>query len=333
MAPYQTVQVRTEEQLNDFCQPPTLPALDLGTVRRHEADAHWLVAEPGGAVVARGSLWWSQVPTHPLARVGIIGHYAARNAVGGTQLLQQACRQLAGEGCTMAVGPMDGNTWRSHRLVLEPGTDPAFFLEPQNPADWPGHFTRNGFTILARYDSRVNHNMQELLPSLDRVNNRLVRRGFSIRPLRPNHLEQELHRLFELSLASFGQNFLYMPISQAEFMAMYAPLEPYIVPELTLLAEYDGVPTGFIFALPDLLQARRGDAIDTVIIKSVAVHPAYRVGGIGSLLVARCQETAGRLGYRRAIHALMHDGNTSGKISRRNQSRLLRRYALFSKTL
>ena len=333
MATYQTVQVRTDEQLNDFCFPPALPALDPETVRRHEADAHWLATGPDGTVVARGSLWWNRVPAHPGRRLGIIGHYAACGAVGGTQLLQQACRQLAGAGCTMAVGPMDGNTWRSHRLVLEPGTDPAFFLEPQNPADWPGHFIQAGFSVLARYNSRVIYNFGQRLPGLDQVNHRLARRGLSIRPLRLNHLEQELQRILELSLASFGQNFLYMPISQAEFMAMYAPLSPYIQPELTLLAEYNRVPAGFIFALPDLLQARRDEAIDTVIIKTVAVHPSYRMGGIGSLLVDRCQATASRLGYRRAIHALMHEGNTSGKMSRRNQSRLLRRYALFSRML
>ena len=167
MASYQATRVQTREQFNDFCQSEALPALNPELIQRHEADAHWLVTGPGGAAEARGSLWWNKVPPYPGQRLGVIGHYAARSAAGGIHLLRQACRQLADQGCTMVVGPMDGNTWRSHRLVLEPGTEPVFFLEPQNPVAWSAHFTRSGFTILARYDSRVTPNLQLRLPVLD----------------------------------------------------------------------------------------------------------------------------------------------------------------------
>jgi len=216
--------------------------------------------------------------------------------------------------------------------VIEPGAEPAFFLEPQNPADWPDHFIQDGFTIMARYDSRLDDNLRQL-PDLGRVASRLAQLGFTIRPFRADRITQELALIFDLSLASFRQNFLYTPISLAEFMAIYAPLQPYIQPELIFIAEHNGMAIGFIFALPDVLQAQRNETTDTVIIKTVAVHPQYRIGGIGSLLVTRCRETACRLGYRRAIHALMFEGNVSRKMSRRNQSTLLRRYALFSKGL
>ena len=37
-----------------------------------------------------------------------------------------------------AVGPLDGSTWRRYRLVTERGVEPPFFMEPDNPDDWPG---------------------------------------------------------------------------------------------------------------------------------------------------------------------------------------------------
>ena len=48
-----------------------------------------------------------------------------------------------------------------------------------------------------------------------------------------------------------------------------------------------------------------------VIVKTLAVHPDHGGAGLGGLLVARCQEAAAKLGYTRAVHALMHEANQS----------------------
>ena len=87
-----------------------------------------------------------------------------------------------------------------------------------------------------------------------------------------------------------------------------------------------------MFALPDLLQARRGGAIDTVILKTVAVDPAMGGMGLGGVLMDLVQRHARGMGFRRAIHALIFETNVSRKISDRS-ARTFRRYALFSKQL
>jgi hypothetical protein len=89
---------------------------------------------------------------------------------------------------------------------------------------------------------------------------------------------------------------------------------------------------GFIFALPDALQSTRGEAIDTVIIKTVAVLPERAYAGLGAFLVDMCQEISRSLGYRKAIHALMYDANNSRNISNR-YARVIRRYTLFARKL
>jgi GNAT superfamily N-acetyltransferase len=89
---------------------------------------------------------------------------------------------------------------------------------------------------------------------------------------------------------------------------------------------------GFIFAVPDLKQAERGRPIDTVIVKTLAVLPERANAGLGSLLLATCQCTASRLGYARAIHALMHEQNISRSLSRR-YAQPMRHYALFGRAL
>lgn len=338
---YYPIQAQTNDELARFCNLPGWPRLDPDLVARQRADAHWLLAAKDGEVVARCSLWWQATPAYLDHRLGLIGHYAAGHGQAARQLLALACQQLAARGCTLAVGPMDGNTWQRYRLLTRRGSEPVFFLEPANPDDWPAHFLESGFTMLAQYRSALNTNLNRPNPRLAKVAERAAERGIQIRPLNPACFEAELGQIYRLALASFSQNFLYTAISQADFMALYRPLKPYLQPELNLIAEHAGQPVGFIFALPDLLQARPGGsrplgsrpAIDTVILKTVAVHPGYRAMGLGSLLVARCQESAYRLGYRRAIHALMHETNDSRKISRRDGAVEVRRYALFARQL
>ncbi len=330
---YQPAQVLAPDDLLQFCQSPHLPPLDPAQIARHQADAHWLRLDARANAVARCSLWWRETPPYPGHRLGLIGHYAASDEESAAQLLAWACRQLAERGCTLAVGPMDGNTWRSYRLVTEWGSQPPFFLEPHHPAEWPAHFLQNGFGVLSEYCSTLTPGMAQPQPGLKNVAARVAGRGITFHPFNPDCFSQELNDIYAVALASFSHNFLYTPISSQEFAAMYRPLQPHLQPQLILIARQESRPVGFCFALPDLLQARRGHPIDAIIIKTVAVHPHYQTLGLGSLLVARCQQIAYELGYTRAIHALMHRGNASRKISRRHQAQTIRRYALFAKQL
>jgi GNAT superfamily N-acetyltransferase len=103
-------------------------------------------------------------------------------------------------------------------------------------------------------------------------------------------------------------------------------------PELVVLAERAGELVGFLFALPDFAQAQRGEVIDTVILKTLAVLPSLAGMGLGSLLSAAVHTRAYHLGYRRAIHALMHVENRSRRISA-HIAQPFRGYTLFARPL
>jgi L-amino acid N-acyltransferase YncA len=239
---------------------------------------------------------------------------------------------LAQQGCTLAVGPLDGTTWRRYRFVVERGSEPPFFLEPDNPDAWPSHFTAAGFGVFATYSSSLNTNLDYVDPRMDAVSARMERNGVTIRPLDPSRFDRELDAIFELSLAGFQHNFLYSPIDRDEFKATYRKVESCIRPELTLMAEHEGKPAGFLFALPDMLQAQRGAAVDTVVMKSITVLPGKTYGGLGNLLMVKTIANIRALGYRRAIHALVYDGNSARNMSAQ-YAQPMRRYALFAREL
>jgi predicted N-acetyltransferase YhbS len=225
---------------------------------------------------------------------------------------------------------MDGTTWRRYRFVTRRGSEAPFFLEPDNPDEFPGFFEQAGFTPLARYFSNLDPDLGWEVP--EALQRRLEERGIRIRQLDQQDFSGELERIHAISTASFSNNFLYSPISREGFLAMYAKVQRAIQPELVLFAEYGSVPVGFVFAIGDLLNPGPQKRPDTVIIKSLAVLPEWNGKGVGPLLMSEATANARRLGYRRGIHALMHEDNRSRGLSGHHGD-VMREYALYSRSL
>ena len=326
----QLIHIQDPTQLERFCQSE--PRLSLQQVQQQKADGHWLLLNAADEVVARCSLWWQNTPPYESHRLGLIGHFAARDLAAANELLRAACAELKARNCTMAIGPMDGNTWQRYRLLTERGDAPTFFLEPDNPDEWVQYFAHNGFAIAAEYFSTLTTDLRVRNPRMNAVAENMAAQGVTIRAAQPERWTAELASIYAVASVAFQPNFLYTPIAEAEFIAQYKSLQSYIRPELVLLAEHEQRPVGFLFALPDLAQAQRGQAVDTFIVKTVAVLPEGKYRGLGSLLVARSHAIGAALGFRRAIHALMHEANKSRSISK-HYSQPLRLYALFGKEL
>jgi GNAT superfamily N-acetyltransferase len=297
----------------------------------HHADMHLCALSQEGVARARCSLWWTRVPSYRQHYVGVIGHYAATNHEAAAMVLTAALERLSQAGCSIAIGPMNGTTWQSYRFVTEPGEQPAFFMEPTNPEEWPRQFERAGFSPLGSYFSALNDDVSRPDTRLGEMEKKIADAGITIRPANSD-LRVELEKIYAVSKISFRQNFLYTEIPEAEFVAMYEPLLPIVRPELVLIAEQAGRCVGYLFAIPDLAMKARGLEIDTFIIKTVSILPEPQLRGLGSLLVARAQQIGQELGFRRCIHALMFEDNISLNISRHYAS-VMRKYSLYSEEL
>jgi GNAT superfamily N-acetyltransferase len=326
------LQVHQASRLEQYRDNPLYANFDLKLIHKQQPDLHLVLLDGGSYPVARCSLWWRSVPPVASESPGIIGHFAAKDEAAAKMLLARAVSELGIRGCTLAIGPMDGNTWRRYRFVTESGQEPSFFLEPENPPEYPAWFQEAGFAPISHYSSGLTTDLLLNDSRIPRALDRLVGSGIALRHLDITRFQDELRSIYRLSTASFVNNYLYTPLAENEFIAQYTALSAYVKPELTLIAERDGSMVGYLFGIPDLNQMRRGDVVDTFIIKTVAVEAGKRNAGLGSVLVAQSQRVAYQQGYRRAIHALMHNSNSSRNISG-HYARPMRRYALFQKRL
>jgi hypothetical protein len=255
-----------------------------------------------------------------------VGRFSATSPAAAAGLLEAAEAALRKEGCGVAIGPMDGNTWNSYRFVTA-GADsrPPFLMEPSNPPEWPLYFESAGWSPLARYVSSVAPLAGSARPGdADRACARLGRAGVRIRPLRTDDYTGELRRLFPACLRSFASNFLYTPVDEETFLSIYGPAAPLVDPDLVLIAERGGEVAGFVFCLRD------GDSL---VVKTLARLPDPGFGGLGSVLLGQVHDAAGRRGMREAIHALKHAENPSRQTSARHGGQVFREYTLYHKPL
>lgn len=314
--------------MNRFLPGDQIPGFDASLLSTHLPDEHLAT----GDGTARCSLWWNHVPALENEKLGVIGHFHADSADAGGHILEHAVGRLREQGCSLAVGPMDGNTWRRYRVLTERGDEPVFFMEPDNPDIWPAIFEAAQFAPLATYSSSLVSDLSRRDPRAERTWERLQRNGVTIRNLDPDHFEDDLRRIYQISKISFTANYLYTEISEAAFLAQYLPYREKIRPELVMLAERAGEPVGYLFAIPDYAEAKRGEPIRTVIGKTLAILPDRAFGGLGVVLVGMLHERSQALGFSRLIHALQHESNQVRNLSG-FYGGVIRRYTLYSRRL
>lgn len=259
---------------------------------------------------------YREAPAFAGVRTAALGQFACDAAEPGSALIRQAMARLKAEGFEAVLGPMDGNTWARHRLVVESDGSRPFMLEPQNPRHHVDAFEKSGLKVVSRWVSAIR-------PSGIPPSTSAPPAGLRLRDFDLSNFEAELTRIHALSLQQFASNHFYVPISLKEFLDSYRPVLPAIDPELALLAEDDaGELKAFLFALPNY---NEGPKPKSVILKTYA----SAVKGGGSMLANAFHERAGKRGFTDVIHALMHETNLSAQHSDKTGGKVFRRYALW----
>lgn len=322
------IRIEDAASLDGYAQPVDWPRLTAADLVAQAPDATWLVVNDGN-VVARASAWWTAAPKLPGESLGALGHFAATSADAAKLVLDTACETLRARGATLAVGPMDGNTWRRYRFVIDAGTEPAFFLEPTNPPEWPRWFANAGWRIHSEYVSSVNDDLSRVDAAGPAKAKAIAERGVVMRDLRIDDYDAELRRIYAVARVSFAGAYLYTSIEEEEFIAQYAAAKPAVIPSLVAIAEHDGRAVGFCFCIPDINERMQGRPARTAILKTFAVLPGY--SGLGGALADRTHAEARRLGFTRVIHALMHVSNDRSRALSKRIAHEIRRYALFER--
>lgn len=242
--------------------------------------------------------------------------------------LMEAANQVAKENnFEYLLGPINGNTWNSYRLVTS-NQDNAFLLELSTPAYLTNYFNQTDWKPIANYYSQHSNILNAQWDKLSGRHNAFRENGVRFINFDTSKAEELFKELANFCNESFSKNFLFSPIEEADFVELMKPTIQIIDPELTIIARNSKNDiVGFIFAYQDLLNSEK----KTLVIKTLARKPSSEYKGIGSVLTSLVIKRAIDKKFEACIHALMIDTNVSTHISNNFQANKFREYALFSK--
>lgn len=240
----------------------------------------------------------------------------------GVDVLTAAAETARAEGAQALLGPMEGDTWHSYRLVTESDGRTPFLMEPTSGPHDLAAFEAAGFARIAGYFSAAVP-----LGEIAQAPPPPPRDDLTVTTWDGTDAEGLFAQVHALSCAAFAGNAFYKPISLDAFLAMYRPVVPLLKPELIFFAhDAAGTLQGFLFGIPNYAEGPKPDA---AILKTYA----SRMKGAGHHLSTAFYRAAHAAGYTTAIHALIHDDNLSALRSAANGAEVFRRYALMGRRL
>ncbi len=264
---------------------------------------------------------YREAPSWEGLKTAATGNFRCETAQAGAALLHEAAAMLHAEGFAALLGPMDGDTWHTYRVVVETDGSAPFPMEPVSGPHDRAAFEAGGFAPVSSYVS-TRASLAEAIGAGEPV----TVGGVTVTPWDGQGADRLIGGLFDMSAASFADKAFFRPITRDAFLALYAPMLPAIDPRFVLFARDANGLIGFLFGLPNLMEGKQPS---TAILKTYAsMRP-----GVGHLLADTFHRAARDLGFTHVIHALMHVDNISLARSQRHAGQVFRRYALMARRL
>lgn len=184
------------------------------------------------------------------------GLFEAADPDVAAALMQTAEQWLRDQGMTRALGPLSLSIWDEPGLLTQ-GHDhsPMIMMGHHNPA------YQQWIEALGHREAKKLHTF--IVPVKDGfppIINRIVKSGTKndrivVRPIDMARYEEEAATILSLLNEAWSANWGFVPLTDSEVRYVKKKLKPAIIPEVNLIAEYDGKPAAFMLALPDINEA------------------------------------------------------------------------------
>ena len=301
-----------------------------------EKDNIKIEAWKDGTEVASCICYYKNTPTEANNHIGCIGEFVALDKQSGIELAQKAVEVLEKKNVKVIYGPMNETTWSQYRCLKYSNGEPLFLLEKVGEEIENDIFIGAGFDLAYEYSS-TKGKIKDAYTSdfLDKLKKELDDNGITIRCFDKEKAQEDLKSIFKVAMYGFSHNPLYTDIPEELFIAQYSKYIEICDQDFILIAEKDKKAIGFLFAMPDFNEVKNQgkSKTETLILKTIAVLPEYENYSIGSCMLDMIRNKALEKGFVNWIFAFMYMNNTSQRMSKRNNTYLLRKYALYKKVL
>ena len=284
-------------------------------------EAEFLIAEREGEPVGRISAHldrrWDEFQGGSDAMFGFFE--TVEDAGVARALLEAAAEWAAARGRERVLGPMDFTTNDEIGILIEGFDRRPMILEPWHPPYYQPLIESLGFAkamdvLMWELNFGDLRDGERFDPAIHAAATKaLGDEGIEIRSMRKREMAAEVRRFMDVYNEAWGDNWGFVPITDAEVEFQAKNLKQVLNEEWTFMAEKDGEVVGAALTLPDVNQVMarmngrllpfgwlkflRGRAgIDRLRVFALGVKHDYRHTGVAAGLYLKHLETAARPG-------------------------------------
>ena len=294
-------------------------------------DAALFLARRNGEIVGR--IMASDDPNYNSLHQSNVGCFGLFECIDNREvaaaLFQAATDWLCARGRAEIMGPIDYSTNYVCGLLIDGFQHSPTVLTAHNPSYYAGLIEACGF---AKAKDWYAWWFSEFAAPAERLKKialaRAGKHGVKIRQINPKKIDEEGQRIRAIYNQAWRRNWGFVPFTEAEVEHLIKEMKSLLVPEMTMIAEIEGQPAGFILAVPDINVALRHingrlttfglpigllkllyykSKIDTGRLIALGVVEKYRRTGIAELLVLGLMDAARKLGLIGELSMTLED--------------------------
>lgn len=262
-------------------------------------------------------------------------------------LLNKVCDELKSQGMEIMRGPMNFSTNEECGFLIEGFDVSPMLMMPYNPPYYNDLMADFGMLKSKDLHAYIYDTQEELPEKVLRVAALAERKGITVRPIDKRNFMADMKIFQDVYNSAWRNNWGFIPLADDEVLYSSKRLKPIAVPELTLIAEKNGEPVGFLGLIPDynfVLRKMKGRLNPVTILKALyyskkitdlrlllyGIKPEYRNRGVDALLFKEGHKNIIKGGYKRIEFSwILEDNIQVIRICEMFSARLYKRYRIY----
>ncbi len=185
-------------------------------------------------------------------KTGFFGFFdCMRDQKVADALFRSAALYLKEKGMERMRGPMNFSTNEECGFLLEGFHEPPMIMMPYNPPYYNEMSERYGLSKIKDLFAFIYEVGEELPEKVVRVSEIVEKKGITVRPINMKRFMDEMQIFKQVYHSAWEENWGFVPLTDEELEYTAGRLKQIVVPDLTLIAEKDGVPISFMGLVPD----------------------------------------------------------------------------------
>jgi len=266
-------------------------------------------------------------------------------------LLSKVSSELKKNGMEIMRGPMNFSTNEECGFLFEGYDSSPMLMMPYNPPYYNTLMENYGMKKAKDLFAYILDTPEELPIKIHRVAEIASKFGITVRQIDKNMFERDMKIFKEVYNSAWSKNWGFIPITDEELVFLGNNLKPVVVPDMTIIAEKDNEPIGFLGLLPDynfVLKHMKGKLNPLTIIKALyyskkikdlrmlllGTKPEYRNKGVDAILFREAFKGVKRGGYRRVDFSwILEDNIPVQRLVEMIGGKLYKKYRIYEKIL